>query len=101
MDGRDEQQARRIEETIAQIWKTELRVAEIGADDDFFVYGDSLNMLNMLFQVGQSFGFELTPGALFENSTLRAFSLVVTLGVESRQQGEHAATDGPLVSGSI
>jgi acyl carrier protein len=64
---------------VAKIWSAELNVEVIRDEDEFFALnGDSLNMLNMLFQVNRTLGVDLPPGALFDNPSLGAFCRVVT-----------------------
>jgi acyl carrier protein len=80
---------------VAAIWKSELGVEELTPEDNFFALGgDSVGMLNMLFKIQQVFGFEFAPATVFENPSLSAFSLVVSLAVDNRPaQGGRIAVD--------
>ena len=90
------------EAVVAKIWEKDLLAPGIGSNSDFFeLGGDSLRMLNMLFHVKGALGVELPPGALFENSSLRAFCLVVDLAArEAVADGPTSAQD-PMMEGSL
>jgi acyl carrier protein len=76
------------ESVVARIWEKELSATGITPGSDFFeLGGDSLQMLNLLFQIKVALGVELSPAALFENSSLRAFSRVVDLAVDMAAEG--------------
>jgi phthiocerol/phenolphthiocerol synthesis type-I polyketide synthase E len=85
-----------IERVVVEIWQRELSAPAITLASDFFaVGGDSLRMLNMLFRIKATFGVEVPPGALFDNSTAGAFALVVELATEREFQ------NGDTVSGRV
>lgn len=66
------------ERTIAAIWASDLNAAAVASDSDFFALGgDSLNMLTMLFRVGQALGIEVEPETLYHHPTLSAFSRAI------------------------
>lgn len=66
------------ERTIAAIWASDLNASTVAGDSDFFALGgDSLNMLTVLFRVGQAFGVEVAPETLYHHPTLSAFSRAV------------------------
>jgi acyl carrier protein len=90
------------EKIVAKIWEKDLSAPGIGPDSDFFeLGGESLQMLNMLFHVKGALGVELSPGALFENSSLRAFSMVVDLAAEKERGGGLSAAQETVVEGSL
>jgi acyl carrier protein len=65
---------------VAPVWAKELAVAEVLPESDFFeMGGDSLSMLNVLFQVAELLGVDVAPGALFDDPTLRGFCKKVDL----------------------
>jgi acyl carrier protein len=83
------------EESIAAIWREVLLGAEVGPDSDFFgLGGDSIDMLNIIFRVGEVYGIELVPDAVFENASVRQFTRVVRKIVQERDEP-------PLQEGSI
>ena len=62
------------ESIVAQIWAGTLESSEVRPESDFFrLGGDSLLLLNMLFQAGEALGVEIQPAVLLENPTLRGF----------------------------
>jgi acyl carrier protein len=66
------------ESTIAAIWASDLNADTVASESDFFALGgDSLNMLTMLFRVGQAFGVEVEPETLYHHPTLGAFSRAI------------------------
>jgi acyl carrier protein len=66
------------ERTIAEIWAQDLDVSPVARDSDFFALGgDSLNMLTVLFRVGQALGIEVSPETLYHHPTLEQFSRAV------------------------
>jgi acyl carrier protein len=82
-----------VRDLVRRIWEKELNVAVLGLDDEFFALGgDSLNMLTMLFEVTRRLGVEMPPGELFENPSLGAFTLAVSLAV-NQTHGISADTD--------
>jgi acyl carrier protein len=66
------------EQTIAAIWASDLNADAVASDSDFFALGgDSLNMLTVLFRVGQALGIEVAPETLYHHPTLGTFSRAV------------------------
>lgn len=60
---------------LCDIWKEVLGDIDIDADRDFFeVGGDSIQMMTVLFRIGEVFGIEVGPEAIFENPTLRSLA---------------------------
>jgi len=90
------------EKIVAEIWERDLSATGIGPSSDFFeLGGDSLQMLNMLFHVKGALGVELPPGALFENSSLRAFCVVVNLAVENEKGGTVSLGQEAEIEGTL
>ena len=90
------------EAVVAKIWEKDLSAPGIGPDSDFFeLEGDSLRMLNMLFHVKGTLGVELPPGALFENSSLRAFCLVVDLAMMEESTSGLTSAEDTVMEGSL
>ena len=90
------------EKVVAKIWEQDLSVTGLEPSSDFFeLGGDSLQMLNMLFHVKGMLGVELPPGALFENSSLRAFSVVVDLAAESERGGPASSGQEVEIEGTL
>ena len=90
------------EKVVAKIWEKDLLAPSIGPDSDFFeLGGDSLRMLNMLFHIKGALSVELPPGALFENSSLRAFCLVVDLAVQQEAAGGLPSAQDTMMEGSL
>jgi hypothetical protein len=58
-------------------------------------------MLNMLFHIKGALGVELPPGALFENSSLRAFCLVVGLAAREEAAGGLLSPQDTMMEGSL
>jgi acyl carrier protein len=86
------------EKILTAIWARELGTTEIAANDDFFqLGGDSLRMLMMLFQVKAAFGVEISPGVLFQDSTLRGFSRAIDIALGD----PNAISDTVFIEGQI
>jgi len=61
-------------ETVRSIWSRQLGLQQVAAGDDFFeLGGDSVAMLNVVFQVGEILGTEIAPDLMFEHRTLAEF----------------------------
>jgi acyl carrier protein len=70
---------RSTKQTIAAIWARTLNCAAPGPDSDFFESGgDSIVALNMLFEIGEVLGVELSPVILFENPSFGALVAAVS-----------------------
>jgi acyl carrier protein len=86
---------------VAKIWRKELSVTDIDVNGDFFALGgDSIQMLTMLFHVKQAFGVELSPGVIFENSSLQRFSLIVDLAINN-ESGNTSCPTQEDITGSL
>ena len=60
---------------LRELWTTSLGVASIGDDDDFFdIGGTSLTAVALTSHIRDHFGVELSAGAMFELSTIRAMA---------------------------
>jgi len=74
-----------IEERLAEIWASMLRVPRVDATGNFFeLGGHSLLAARMLAQVERSFGRRVKLATLFVAPTLREFAAIVALG-DSRE----------------
>jgi amino acid adenylation domain-containing protein len=63
-----------LEETLGAVWKKVLRLAEVGANDNFFgLGGDSLKTLLIVARAAEA-GITLTPRELFQHQTIRALA---------------------------
>ncbi|HML89684.1 MAG TPA: amino acid adenylation domain-containing protein [Methylomusa anaerophila] len=85
--GTDRQIAPRteVEKKIADIWKTELQLAEIGINDSFFsLGGDSLAGVRINNRLCQEFSIDMSLGTLFETQTIKALACVIE---DTLQQG--------------
>jgi acyl carrier protein len=90
------------EKAVAKIWEKDLLASSVFPGSDFFeLGGDSLRMLNMLFHVKGALNVELSPGALFENSSLRAFCLVVDLAAMKEAAEKLTPAQDPMMEGSL
>ncbi|MDT7041516.1 non-ribosomal peptide synthetase [Candidatus Nitronereus thalassa] len=77
-----------IEESISEIWRDVLGLAEIRLEDNFFnLGGHSLLAIQVLSRVKSVFHVELPVRSLFENPTLEGFSARV---IETQQQSHKA-----------
>ncbi len=66
------------ESVVRVIWEEVLQQDNIGPEDNFFEQGgDSIMTMMVLFQVSDTLGVELPPGALFEAQTLREFCRLI------------------------
>jgi len=82
------------EESIEAIWSRVLGIAGLGVDDDFFdLGGHSLQAIQVVAEVGQSFGVQIGLRALLEAPTIARFAAVV----DARRRGGEAIP--PLVAG--
>jgi len=67
-----------LERTLGRIWQEELRIPRIGRDEDFFkLGGDSLQSLQVLTRVEETFNVALSPSALAENGTIEKLAGLV------------------------
>jgi phthiocerol/phenolphthiocerol synthesis type-I polyketide synthase E len=78
-----------LEARVAAIWADLLGVAEIGADDDFFLFGgDSLVGLQVLSRMRSELDVELPLRSFFEARTVAGIAVVVEA---ERRRGEEEA----------
>jgi acyl-coenzyme A synthetase/AMP-(fatty) acid ligase/acyl carrier protein len=81
-----------VQEALASIWCEVLGVDRVGIDDDFFALGGhSLLAVKMLAQLQGTLGVSLPLGCLFDGSTIREFSRVVTLALLEEVAGDELA----------
>ncbi|ROM93494.1 non-ribosomal peptide synthetase [Pseudomonas brassicacearum] len=81
-----------LENLIGQIWSEQLQVAQVAADDHFFLLGgNSIAATQVVARLREALGLELSLRLLFEAPTLGAFAAAV-----ARQQ-----QDGGLAQGAI
>ncbi|MET0547020.1 MAG: condensation domain-containing protein [Caulobacterales bacterium] len=98
---RPEPQHANAEKTIAGIWASLLRVADVNPEDNFFELGGySLLALRMLADVKKQLGWAPNVAVLFREPTLRAFArhAVTHSPIASREQHTAPASD-PLPEG--
>ncbi len=68
-----------LEISLAAAWQRILRVERVGIHDDFFeLGGNSLSVLNLMLEMEQTTGVEVTLGSIFRTPTIAA--LVESLG---------------------
>jgi amino acid adenylation domain-containing protein len=73
-----------VERTIAKTWEKFLGVKALGISDDFFEAGaHSLMVVQVIHELGLSFGFRLGVAEIFENPTVEKLAAIV----EERQPG--------------
>jgi acetyl esterase/lipase/acyl-coenzyme A synthetase/AMP-(fatty) acid ligase len=78
-----------LEQRIAEIWRSELGVEDVGADDDFFALGGtSIVAVSVAARVRSEFGAQVPLAVLFETPTVRALAVAV---LDLRR--EHASAD--------
>jgi hypothetical protein len=85
-----------VEEAVADIWQTLLRVKRIGRQDNFFeLGGHSLLATRMIGRVREKLCVQATPRALFEAPTLSAFAktLETMLWLRRSSEKERAANN--------
>ncbi|CQR70173.1 Tyrocidine synthase 3 [Sporomusa ovata DSM 2662] len=76
--GRQIEPRTELEKKIADIWKTELKLSEIGINDNFFsIGGDSLTGVRINNRICQEFSVDLSLATLFETQTIAALALVI------------------------
>ena len=67
-----------VEKKIADIWKAELKLPEIGIHDNFFgIGGDSLTGVRINNRICQEFSVDISLATLFETQTIAALTLVI------------------------
>jgi amino acid adenylation domain-containing protein len=61
-----------IEQELAEIWKTALRLDAVGFDDNFLqLGGDSISMMTALDRVERQYGIRIAPAEFFNQGTIR------------------------------
>ncbi|OQO89834.1 hypothetical protein B1813_18455 [Saccharomonospora piscinae] len=66
------------EESLAALWAELLRVADVGAQSDFFALGgDSILSIRAVSRVRETFGIDLSPRDLFDHPTVRGLAELV------------------------
>ena len=81
-----------IEEALAGIWVKVLRVPRVGVEDNFFeLGGHSLLATQVISQLGQAFGVEISLRQFFEAPTVAALSLVIANRVAEMAAPEDVA----------
>lgn len=83
-----------VEEALVEIWKSVLRLPEVGIHDNFFeIGGHSIQSMEMILQANNR-GIRLEPGLLFQHPTIAG--LAAAVGV-TRDRGD-AEDDTPLLA---
>jgi acyl carrier protein len=69
-----------VEEIVAEIWRTLLRVTRVGRDDNFFeLGGDSLKGVQMVTDVAERFFANLSTESVFQAPTVRDMARLVNV----------------------
>ena len=80
------------ERRLAEVWQRVLKVEEIGIDDNFFdLGGTSLLGLQIVREIRNGLGVELSPLAVFEAPTVRTLAACVS-GLPRSSEGPSRAT---------
>jgi acyl carrier protein len=81
-----------VQEALASIWREVLGVDRVGLDDDFFALGGhSLLAVKMLAHLQGTLGISLPLGCVFDGSTIRELSRVVTVALLDDVAGDDLA----------
>lgn len=82
-----------LQESVAEIWRGMLGIAEIGIHDNLFeLGGDSLLGIQILSRMRAKFAVELHPASLFKHPTIAGLAVVVeTLLIEEIERAESLA----------
>ena len=59
-----------MEKAVAAIWKEILNLDNVGIDEDFFDLGNSLNAIELVEQIEETFGVTISLASLFEQMTI-------------------------------
>ena len=82
-----------VEERLAEIWATSLRLAKVGVNDNFFeIGGDSILSIQIVNKAQQA-GIFITARQIFQHPTIADLALVA--GSESRVAAEQGPVTGP------
>ncbi len=61
-----------VEHRLGQLWEQLIGIADIGQDEDFFdIGGNSLAAVQLVARIHETFGVQLSVGAIFEEGTIR------------------------------
>jgi amino acid adenylation domain-containing protein len=75
------------EQAVAAAFATVLGVRDVGADDDFFdLGGHSLSCVLLMEELQNKLGISVSPGLLFEHTTVAAIAKALYTGSESAQR---------------
>jgi len=81
-----------VEEALARVWESVLKVEGVGRTDNFFeLGGHSLNAITLIDRVGTQFGLQLSIGSLFQNPTLQEFAAIVDSLLVTRAEPAEAS----------
>ena len=91
-----------VEDRVAQIWSRELRGTVPAKDDDFWMLGgESFNVVNMTYAIEKEFGVDLPADAIFNHSTLSAFSQLLFALIEQAAEDSGRTNPGTERTGTI
>jgi acyl carrier protein len=66
------------ERQLVDIWKAELRIDEVGVDDDFFeLDGDSLGCMQVLVRISKIWNVDISIETFFDEPTVRQLAAAV------------------------
>ncbi|MEY4511582.1 MAG: hypothetical protein RLZZ450_3704, partial [Pseudomonadota bacterium] len=75
------------EQAVAAAFATVLGASEVGRDDDFFdLGGHSLSCVLLMEELQNKLGISVSPGLLFEHTTVAAFAKAIYAGSEATQR---------------
>ncbi|MFD4672027.1 amino acid adenylation domain-containing protein [Lentzea sp. NPDC058450] len=73
------------ERVVADVWQEVLRVARVGADDDFFeLGGDSILSIQVASRLRSALGADVSPRQMFDTPTVRALAEALRPGETDR-----------------
>jgi non-ribosomal peptide synthase protein (TIGR01720 family) len=83
-----------VEEALARIWASLLRLPQVGRNDNFFeLGGDSIISIQIVSRAGQE-GIRITPRQIFEHPTVSALASVA--GTRTTVSAEQGPVTGPV-----
>jgi amino acid adenylation domain-containing protein len=89
------------EKSIADIWKTVLRLEKVGLRDNFFeLGGNSLLAMQIVSQMRQALGFNVPLNSLFESPTIAELSNLIEINTEKLLFIESISRNGKLLLSS-